>query len=120
MSYDFAFWKRSKLTKTAMLRETYESICNGNDHISMAFFDAQKVLNDLKDSFGYLDDFESADSVPFTMDIGQGENGNWIILNCIYSKAKQVEEKCIEIAVKNDIMLYNPQQTSVWNNKRPK
>jgi len=54
------------------------------------------------------------------MDIGRGENGNWIILNCIYPKAKDVTNKCVEIAVKNDIMLFDPQQVCVWNNRRPK
>ncbi|GHU65676.1 hypothetical protein AGMMS49983_13780 [Clostridia bacterium] len=108
------------MTKTAMLLETYESICAGNDHCSMTFFDSQSVLNDLTESFGDLNDFESDSPVPFTMDIGQGENGNWIILNCVYSKSQQVINKCVAIATKNNIMLYDPQRVCVWNNKRPK
>jgi hypothetical protein len=120
MSYDLAFWKRSTLTKTAMLVETYESICAGKDHISMTFFDAQSVLHDLEEKFGNLDNFEDENPVPFTMDIGAGEKGNWIVLNCVHSRAQEIENKCIAIAVKNDIMLYDPQRVAVWNNKRPK
>ena len=74
----------------------------------------------MEETFGDLQDFESANPIPFTMYIGHGENGNWIILNCIYPKAKEVTNKCVEIAAKNDIMLFDPQQVCVWNNIRPK
>ncbi len=120
MSYDLAFWKRSKLTKTAMLVETYQAICDNKDHISMTFFDSEQVLNDLKDAFGDLDNFEGENPIPFIVDTGGGENGNWIILNCVYSQVQEVTDKCVEIAVKNGIMLFDPQIVCVWNNRRPK
>ena len=115
MSFDLAFWKRSNRTRTAMLLETYKSICEGKDHPSMDFFDGAKVVSELTAKFGDVD----SDDGFYSLDIGEGKYGNWVIINAFFSKAEEVSAGCEKIAISNNIMLFNPQRNIVTNNVAP-
>ena len=55
MSYDFAIWRRSERTKTAMLADAYDAICDGSDHPAMAPFELGALERALREQFGDLD-----------------------------------------------------------------
>lgn len=116
MSYDLAIWKRSEMTKTAMLAEAYAAICEGNDHPALTRFKLGALETALKAEFG---DYETDADGPFLAETGDTEVANWMILQCNHSQAAEVLEKVIPIALAQDLLVYDPQRGSVWGNKRP-
>lgn len=117
MSFDLVFWKRGPKTKTAMLRETYAALCEGNTHISMEHFPIEQLMNDIKDKLGDWNDENSKYALEVS-DV-RGEDGEAVFVHCAFSSAEEVTKICIDLALKYDIMLYDPQRVAVWNNKRP-
>ena len=117
MSFDLVFWKRGAKAKTAMLRETYAALCEGDSYSSMGHFPAEQLLSDIKAELGDWND----ENNPYALEISdvRGEEGEGVFVHCAFSDAKEVTAICIELALKHDIMLYDPQRVSVWNNKRP-
>lgn len=123
MSYDLALWKRSARTKTAMLKDCYNSITQEKDHISMDFFDNEPFYSEMEIEFGkrqpqYFG--TEIDDCPFLYETGKGQYGNWIVFNLTFTNHQETNNKIIEIAVKNGIMVYDPQRECVYGNKRPK
>lgn len=117
MSYDLVFWKRGPKTKTAMLKETYDALCEGNSYLSMEHFPVDELLSDIKDNLG---DWNDADN-QYALEVHdvRGKEGEAVFVHCGFSVASEVFPICVELALKYDIMLYDPQRVGVWNNKRP-
>ena len=123
MSYDLVLWKRSTRTKTAMLKECFDRIMDGNDHIGMDFFNSKSFYSDMESEFGKRESqYFGADvyNCPFLYDTGEGEYGNWIVFNLSWKDHQETSNKIIEFAVKNEIMVYDPQIEGVYGNKKPK
>ncbi|ADV48741.1 aldehyde dehydrogenase [Cellulophaga algicola DSM 14237] len=123
MSYDLVLWKRSSRTKTAMLKECFESIMEEKDHTAMEFFDEKTFFTDMETEFGtqqaqYFG--EEIDNCPFLYETGKGDYGNWILFNLVWSDYQDTTSNIVAIAVKNGIMVYDPQRESVYGNRRPK
>lgn len=122
MSFDLVVWKRSARTKTAMLQECYDAIIEEKDHTAMDFFDEDAFLSDFEAEFGkrQKEHFgEEVDNCPFLFSTGRGQFGNWVFFNLNWSTHKETENKIVPIALKHGLMVYDPQQKSVWGNKRP-
>ena len=123
MSYDLVLWKRSIRTKTAMLKECFENIMEGKDHTAMEFFDEESFYAGMESEFGqrYPQFFgKEVDDCPFLYDTGKGEYGNWMVFNRVWTDYLETTNKIVDIAVKNGIMVYDPQRECVYGNKRPK
>jgi hypothetical protein len=118
MSFDLAFWKRSPTTKTAMINACYDAIIEGTTHPEMAPFDRESVVADIVQLLGSPTD--PYNPFGFQLDQGKGPHGDWIIVSVVHSKAHEVNDKLVKIAVKHGIMLYDPQVQGVYNNRRPK
>lgn len=116
MSYDFAIWKRSDATKTAMLAEVYAAICKDRDHPAMAPFDLKSVERDLEKEFGGGDNAAKA----LVWNSESSANATWIFVHCSLSAANEVAQRIATIVVKHDyLLLYDPQRVCVWGNRRP-
>lgn len=123
MSYDLVVWKRSKRSKTAMLKECFENIMEEKDHNAMDFFDEESFYIDMETEFGKKETQyfgKEIDDCPFLFETGKGEFGNWIIFNLVWSNYQETTNKIVAIAVKNGIMVYDPQRECVYGNERPK
>ncbi len=116
MSFDFAIWRRSPTTKTAMLAEVYESIRQGRDHPAMATFDLPAFEEALRDEFGAAA-FETDGLLLFAS--GSSPNANWAIVECAHSVANEVAMRLIPVALAHELLVYDPQGKGVWGNKRP-
>src|SRR5262249_16063125 len=111
MSFDLAIWKRSATTKTAMLAEAYNAICDGRDHQGRGPFDLSRVERALEGEF--VDYKNSLDSI-ILCETGTTPAANWLIVQCAHSKSELVAEKVVPIALKLDLLVYDPQREAVW------
>jgi hypothetical protein len=119
MSCDFAVWKRSPATKTAMVKEVHDAIGQDRSHPAMARFDPKNFESCLRSEFaaelmdGLLPfEFESCD---FT-----GETGNWFNVHLGYGKLAEHTKLLVHAAVECGLMVYDPQRGVVYGNSRPK
>ena len=120
MSFDLAIWKRSATTKTAMLAEVYEAICNGRtDHPAMREFDLPALERALQAEFGdYTKDPEMLDC-PINCYRGVSDSGCWLTVHCSHSVAADVLSRVIPIALSQGLLVFDPQRQAVYGNKRP-
>jgi hypothetical protein len=111
-----AIWKRSETTKTAMLAEVYDAICEGRDHPAMAPFDLAALERALKDEFG---DYENHVVGSVVCETGSTATASWLVVRCAASMAQSVVAKVVPVAIALDLLVYDPQRRCVWGNKRP-
>lgn len=116
MSYDFAIWKRSETTKTAMLAEAYEALSLGRDHPAMTTFDAEQLDQALKNEFGNDKDTNSLIACAW----GNTANADWLLVQCSFADADEVISKIVPIVLDLELLVYDPQKEIVWGNKRPR
>ena len=116
MSYDFAIWKRSATTKTAMLEETYFAICAGHDHPAMAPFDLPALERAIKAEFG---DYTASVEGPIVCEASGTSAANWLIVSCAHSVSEVIFSRLAPIALEQGLLVYDPQRGGVWGNKRP-
>lgn len=116
MSYDFAIWKRSAETKTAMLAEAYASICDGDCHSAMAHFELQSLEQAVKAEFG---DYTVEVDGPIICASGSTQTASWMIVHCSHSAATDISSRLVPIALALGLLVYDPQRSCVWGNKRP-
>lgn len=116
MSYDLAIWKRSEITKTAMLAEAYKAICDGCDHPAMAPFDLSALERVLQDEFG---DYRNTADGTIICETGSTVAASWLVVQCAHSMAESVTAKVVAIALGQGLLVYDPQRGAVWGNKRP-
>jgi hypothetical protein len=115
MSYDYFIWKRSDTTKTAMLDEVSDAICDAMPHPAMALADMTAFVRDL-DLFNKSNEHSET---PFVYEWNQNKELAYVVINCFYSTIKQVEPVAVELAVKHGFLIYDPQREVVWGNKIP-
>jgi hypothetical protein len=122
MSFDLVIWKRSATTKTAMLSACYAAIIEDRDHQAMEGFDENALLSSFETVFGerHSDYFGAdIDECPFLYSVGRGAFGNWMICHLNWSTYVETTQKIVQIALQNDLLVYDPQHETVWGNKRP-
>ncbi len=115
MNSTLAIWRRSETTKTAMLAEAYNAICEGSDHPAMAPFDLAALERALKDAFG---DYENNLVGSVVCETGSTAAANWLVVRCAASMAQSVAAKVVPIALGLDLLVYDPKRQCVWGNKR--
>ncbi len=115
MSFDFAVWKRSARTKTAMLADSYESICAASGHAAVDGFDTAGLQRALQDHYGVTD----PDDLPFAVETGEAVGSSWLVVNAPFSGADEVRDVLVELALARGLMVYDPQREVVWGNRRP-
>jgi hypothetical protein len=116
MSHDFAIWKRSDATKTAMLLEVYDAICEGRDHPAMAKFAVERVEAALQKAFGSAKDKDKL----ITWNSWSTEQANWIFVHCGHDAASEVAQRLGSLAMRfSYLLVYDPQRIAVWANRRP-
>lgn len=117
MSYDFAIWKRSADTKTAMLLESYEALSHGDSHPAMQGFNGKKLEKALKKEFDYE---KTKPECMIALAPGSRDKVNWMMIHCNFPDAGEVTERVLPIVLDMELMLYDPQRECVWGNKRPR
>jgi hypothetical protein len=116
MSYDLAIWKRSETTKTAMLAEAFKCICDGGSHRAMAPFDLAALESALKREFG---DYSTATEGEILCESGTAQGVGWLVVHCAHSAAASISQRVASIALSQGLLVYDPQRTVVFGNKRP-
>lgn len=103
-----------------MLSECYAAMLEGRDHTAMDFFDQDLVFNDLEAEYGQRQpQYFGDENCPFMYAIGHGEFGNWMLLFLNWSTHQDVQTKIETIVLEHGLMVYDPQNQLVWNNRRP-
>ena len=115
MSYDFAVWKRSATTKTAMLIDAYEAICAASAHSAVDNFDTAELERALQHHCEILD----IDELPFAVETGEAAGSSWLVVNCPFSAADEIRDVLVTMALDRGLMVYDPQRQVVWGNRRP-
>lgn len=116
MSYDYFIWKRSDTTKTAMLEEVSDAICETLPHPAMAVANMTAFVQEIDLHFHKPN--ENPES-PFLYEWNQNDELAYVVIFCNYSTIKQVEPVVVDLAVKHGFLIYDPQRETVWGNKRP-
>jgi hypothetical protein len=118
LSYDYIIWKRSDTTKTAMLAEVYEAICESKPHPAMAAADMTAFVQAIDMSFNNPNENED-DENPFLYEWTQNDEMAYVVLNCSRSAIRYVEPVVVALALKHGFLIYDTQRECVWGNKRP-
>lgn len=120
MSFDLAIWKRSPTTKTAMVVQVYEAICNGQSHPATAAFDVAEFESALISEFGnYQNEPDMFDCIIHSVGSASDGSNCWLIISCAHSNSAEVSSRLLPLALQRDLMVYDPQRQAVWGNKRP-
>jgi hypothetical protein len=120
MSFDLAIWKRSPTTKTAMIVQVYEAICEDQPHPATGAFDVAEFESALISEFGnYKKEPDAFDCLIHSGGSACDGSNCWIIVCCAHPMAAEVESRLIPLALQRELMVYNPQRQSIFGNKRP-
>lgn len=82
----------------------------------MTNFDVQGLEDALSDAFG--DDDKNAECL-IACAWGSTKDADWLLIQCNFSKAEEVLEKIVPIALDLELLIYDPQREVVWGNRRP-
>ena len=115
MSYDFAIWKRSATTKTAMLADAYDAMCHERGHAAVDSFDVAELSRAIQALYGG----PAAQDAPFVLDGGSHDGSSWLIVNCTHPAASSVRDSILDLVLSRGLLLYDPQRAVVWGNTRP-
>lgn len=114
--YQLVFWKKSICKPRMEVQKTFAAIEQNRDFETMTFFDSGQLIADLKQDFPELGEPESR---LYTVELGRGERGNWLIFKSERTLAKKSVFRIVDIAVKNGLILYDPQQKYAWDGAMP-
>lgn len=100
-----------------MIQEVYNAICDGTSHPAMGDYDNNVVLEDIKKALG---DGGEGSEIEYQLDFKEGSSQvqPWIIVMTWSEFTTRVQAALLQIVMKHNLLLYNPQNVTVWNNKR--
>ncbi|WP_421735637.1 hypothetical protein [Cellulomonas sp.] len=130
MSFDLAVWRRAPSAKTAKIVEVYDVLGMGeNDHPAAGMFDVQEFIAAASETFGELPGSshgltwvgiadDAGEVAGVSLSAWTGRTSAVVYASGPFPWRKPMISSLLPLAEARNLMLYDPQSQTVYNNRR--